>query len=980
MATVTKYAGKIAQDSGGKFRTFENLTNINNNVTGSYSESSGLIQGKNSSPNTPSTLYLSKFGFNLPTGALVKKITVEYRFSKLKYGGHVCNIPAPTITLRGLDGFSGKGQAPTTTLTTYTKTFTTSKPTASQVNSNDFGVRVTFPANTNNYQGYMRISYIRLKVEYVDSSYTVGLNRVSGGYNGNEYTVQASISNKNLTNHNPTVTIVAPAGFSFTNASGTGTATRVDNRTVTWDPKLSSKVGTVNIDLTFQVNVVYPSGSSSYTGTFSIGESYSQASSTHTAVITDAPEEVTPVEEEGETIIDISEIVTEVFHTEVEEEFTIDFELKETDYDSQYWYRLYCDNDRFWVYWKREDGSEIYEWVHTNTYLPVIDETHKTFSLLFKFDNMGVKHFQFQKIKTSDGTVEVWREFYVDVRPAGLNDTPNATILTLTDEELSRLGHNIPYIAQSYINVTSSNPVLTDWGCNFRIGVFNNAINENVTVTETTGLDGETIDVITDTTDYDNLTIKEIIDNAEYWSQYNQDPNTYNSSVCEFAYNEEYPFYIILTGDYPSGSGTSIKYTNPCIIEHSQYNGYEDTGTYPVPFQSQSLNEDSAELTLESQTQSSPMVFYDFDLEEEYGTSNDLAIKGIAVTGNIEQSDQLILYASLCNPNGLTGERSILINNSDLVDTDNTNNLTIGGLGDLWGFTTGEIQEFKDWEIRYWINNLLNDYEANINYNNLQLALWVEPVEHQEKQIKIEDEDIAYYGAFIQDVVIPEGLETDTDYLTIDGTDTNDAYRQNIREKTIEIEVEIGDCNLTDSTNSLRQFTKLLVNERDKYNRPIPKSIWFSHYPDVYFEYVLEDTIDAEAETTYYKVKAKLTIPSGTAFKLDDTVTNTIGYVQGYAAVNPVIQITPNSTLITLNETITNQTFNINYTGDYTGKIIEIDCNQRKAYLKTDEEDTQPIDISSYVDINSDWFHLQGEYQFQSTGATIRTITYTERW
>ena len=97
MATVTKYAGKIVQDSGGKFRTFENLNNIKTNTTGAYAESSGLIKGKNSSPNTPSTLYLTNFGFNLPTGALVKKITVEYQFSKIKYGGHVCNLPAPTI-------------------------------------------------------------------------------------------------------------------------------------------------------------------------------------------------------------------------------------------------------------------------------------------------------------------------------------------------------------------------------------------------------------------------------------------------------------------------------------------------------------------------------------------------------------------------------------------------------------------------------------------------------------------------------------------------------------------------------------------------------------------------------------------------------------------------------------------------------------------------------------------------------------------
>ena len=81
------------------------------------------------------------------------------------------------------------------------------------------------------------------------------------------------------------------------------------------------------------------------------------------------------------------------------------------------------------------------------------------------------------------------------------------------------------------------------------------------------------------------------------------------------------------------------------------------------------------------------------------------------------------------------------------------------------------------------------------------------------------------YILIIETVKIPERLETDTDFLTIDGTDTNDAYRQNIREKEIELELTLGECDLQTSTDMLRQLAKLLVNEKDSYNRPIPNRI-----------------------------------------------------------------------------------------------------------------------------------------------------------
>ena len=158
MAKLTKYAGTVTQTTGGSYVSWSNLANIKNNTVSSWATSNGRIKGKNSSPNRPAPVMCTNFSFNLPTGAEVSKVTVEYRHRKEAYNGHTPNIPAPTISLLGVSGFSGKGSAPTTTLTTYTKSFSASKITRSQVNSSSFGVKIDYPANTNSYEGTMSIS------------------------------------------------------------------------------------------------------------------------------------------------------------------------------------------------------------------------------------------------------------------------------------------------------------------------------------------------------------------------------------------------------------------------------------------------------------------------------------------------------------------------------------------------------------------------------------------------------------------------------------------------------------------------------------------------------------------------------------------------------------------------------------------------------------------------------------------------------
>lgn len=997
MASVTKYAGTVTQTMGGPFVPFDYLNNIRNAAESSHAVSSILIQGKHETKPRPSMISCTGFGFNLPLGAEPVKIVVEYRHRKntgsdysSKYPKRVLNIPAPTISLLGVSGFSAKGVAPTTTMKTNTKTFNVKgKITRAQLNSGNFGCRINYPANTNKWNGYLRISYVRIKVEYVLSDYTVKVDAIDG-YNNEAFDVTLRISNKNLTRYNPTLTLTVPIGFTYNSYEGTGKVTKVNNTTYRWEPNVGGS-GSSNVTLSFTPSVTYPSGSDVFTGTFTLSESLNGANATKTISIREKPvtseesetggttDVSSDTDDDGNMIIDMPDGI--VYQT-VNEEFKFVVRKEDMHYIETLgaWSQIVrvdpattsISPDRETTariqYISVPDGSgwlRVYDWGE-----------EESVNYLIRFTAIGEQTLRLASL----GGEYVDYHFYVRPQDRGVLFS---ILLQPTPEELDRLGTGYPYIAQADMKQTTTDTYKRNWYKNNRIGVFNNPIEDNITITETTDPDtGEITETINDTTDYENLTPNQIIENAEYWSQNLAGINQYDNVDCEFTYNENYPLYLIITGDHTEAESTgfdpgNITFNNVCIIEKQVYKGREPTGNYPEPI-SNLLDENIAETSIPNLDTTETIVLYDFPLDEDYGTDETHSIRGIEVTGTIEQADEMVLSAKLVSPSGETGERTIIINNQDTIDSETE--FKFGGLGDLWGFQTTDLTHLNDWEVQIFANNILLEEEANLNFGDIRVGFYIEQLQEQLINVKVNGEDLSYYGAFIEDAKIPEGLDTDTSFLSIDGTDTNDAYRQNIREKTIELEMSIGECDLQTSTDMLRQLTKLLVNEKDEYNRPIPNVIEFSHYPDVYFEYIMTDTMDISTSAGSYNIKAKLTIPAGTAYSKQNTSTNITGFVQGIASVNPIISLKAQDNVITLQETVTGQKFTIGYDGDWQTGIVEIDCEERKVYHRTNEDDTEPTDLSKYVDFNSDWFNLHGEYNFNASGCTVRKVEFTERW
>ena len=765
MASLTKYAGTISQTTGGKYRTFSDLNNLKNNVEGSWANSNGNIKGKSSSPNRPSTLSFTNFGFNLPTGAEVSKIVITYRHKKT---GSL-SIGAPTISLLGIGGFSSKAVAPKTSMETHTKSFyadgsknnnlispTTNKVTRSTVNSSSFGVKVNYPANTNTSEGTMSISYVKVTVEYKVPKYALTLKKVSGGYNEESYTVEASISNTNLTGYNPTVTLTAPTGFSFDSFDGSGEYTKVSPTVISWNPQFTSKVPSSTALFKFDVDVTYPSGQSSYTGTFTLSESLYSSSKSLSATITDRPSgsgsesEDYPYDEEINTQYEpdkpyrvpvwdndpFPEFGTEAW-SDINKYINVTGPYLKIDTRQDtaphYVKTVIHSNKAIWIIY--ENGSQ-----HNGYTLESIGTKYGDRNIIYSKDVLTANFtVQVSFGDTSEGPWELIREmsFTVDFVPTTSMvdefDTPYFTVLEPSEEEYNRLGDGYTYIAQSDINHTTTDTAVRDWHKNNRIGVFNGPITNNTTE-------------------------EDIFENTTYWSKATGGLNEYHNCECEFTYDSQYPLYILVTGDYPEAEDYgydmgSIKYDTPCIVEKQVYNSREASGNYPVPINALLDNEEPSVITLSPNESTKGTILYDLPLEDDFGTNEDYAIRGIQVRADIDSTDNLVIYAKIHSPSGEIGQRSIVLNG-------NEEEIVIGDLGDLWGFTTLQLTQLDDWELELSASNLLNNGDSEIVFNNANITFYLETVEKQQIRVIIDGEDLAYYGAFIENVDIPEGLET----------------------------------------------------------------------------------------------------------------------------------------------------------------------------------------------------------------------------
>ena len=941
-------ANKITQTQGQQYAPWNFLMHLTwDYVTRWDLWASCEIRGYTLKPNRPATLTLQDFLCRLPNGARVKEIHVRSAYNKMLSPDRT-KYPepgTPKVNLVGLPVDLGVQNVAATGTDFYVcdNVFKCDLD-ASVINSADFGVTFDFPTNRNNIKGYVALRNLYLEIYYEVPDYEITIQKVKGEYRKDTYEISATISNKTDTTHTPQVQITIPEGFKLEQYQCKGNVQQ-NAQNITWIPKLN-RISSDTILMTLSTSIDW-GDTASYTGTFRITESYNGTYKNLNVT----------VQRYYPTTVDVTEFDTKAIQNE-EFEYTFSFTDEEMtlireESSSGYVQFRYLDlNGDIQAVSVIESA-----WKSNNEYtVTMIGETLGTFPVKVGY--------------YTDTTLEhYFKETDIDVVP---NETDSRNIglaiLPVNQEELNRMGSGQVYTAQVWMRLYTNETSVRDWKYNFRLGVFNEGIPENIVNYEYIDENGETKDITVDSTDYDDLTIDDILENT-IWSDIPTSPTGWNNLTCSFRYNKEYPLYIIVTGDNKlmGADVKSPRFTEPTISETAYYIGDEPNGVFPMPILNTMDENATTDMIVPALNTTNTLIFYDFNINKEFG--EDYIVRGAQLTGDVD-GNNIALSAKLINQGNETRIKSTVIDDLEL---------NLGGYGDLWGFKTDQIKDFKDWEIHLTPSNTILTDPILFHMNNIRLSLYVDKLEGAVIKTYINGEDLDYYGAFVTDLKIPEGLKTDTDYLKVNGTDINNPYLQSIKEKEIEIDFDLGDaCDIYGNTVALRQLTKLLVNERDKYNKPIPKRLEFSHYPDVYWEYIMEDGFTPELDINTYEVKVKLTIPAGTAFTKKDITTINQGYVDGLTHVNPTILIGPFSSLIQITDEDSQQHFNMGYT-DFAGCSMRIECGKRKVYLIEDGSYIEK-DITKYVDRNSDWFRLLGYFNFKTTGCLILNVSFKERW
>ena len=509
--TETKYATRITQNIGGNYQAFKNINNAK--TSKGYTETEAPITSKKGNKNRPSTLYFEKFKFNIPSDAEVTRVTVNYKISKIgvctknktqkpcSTAKKQCNVGAPKIILTNkvnetpktfLGSWELKGKAPTTTPTKQTLTFNIKRNSVPYwFWNNKFYVTLNLPKNTNTNEGYIRVYYLTVKITYVRPSYSINLQKVSGGYNNEELHLKAIISNKNLTRYNPQVTITSPLGFTYKRKNGDGTINKINNRTFTWTPKVGGK-GNSSIELVFDTNVTYSSNDKTYEATFTAGVPTYNLTKELTTIIKEKPADPDTLNDttDNDTYSDTDsqpDTNNRVWAT-LNEQFNLILQFTPEEIER------YSNNGilytNFQGYkeetksgnWYYIDNNGTEHQLTDNMYIQVQEDTEYTFDGSFTVKNTyGDYSLKVYGLVGGGTTQELIRELVISIRPpVNTLDTPNMTILSLTEEELNRLG-DYTYIVQSNMKLTCETEHINDWLRNHRIGVFNNRIEANCT-------------------------------------------------------------------------------------------------------------------------------------------------------------------------------------------------------------------------------------------------------------------------------------------------------------------------------------------------------------------------------------------------------------------------------------------------------------------------------------------------------------------
>lgn len=967
MATITKYATWVDLTYTTKQRlniekwhvkSWDHLENLKTSGKQALCRDTSIgtaLAGKNGTYNDPGAIYLSGFEFDFPSSTKIEKVIVHYGHQKYstdtgttKYYPEIAGAKISLYVASGIVA-SQTGAAIPQEYTKESVTFT--DVSVDTLNNNEFGIIINYPPNTAETTGYIGLGDVYLEV--ITDSAEINLeaiNKTTPIYNGSTFDVNFKVSRTDdgKDEYKPSLLIEYSDGIDFsTKKDGTGAFNvHDDDKKLYWDLSLNNN-NKGEVTATFKtikqgtqtITISDPNIGTKYTLTVTVGDYY-------TGITSNLADLGTDVLTTGKTATNEINVVTTTpnqSYIVLDIHFPVSFELENGN-------ELANMNNASIVI-DDTTGEQI-----LNVTVPLTDGKG-SIQLSYTFNDSGLFNQVIFYNKTAVTTANV------RIKPAEYEHMAFTRVLINDTTVLNAMGTGRTYKAFSdirYVADTTKKFVIENHYHNLRFGVYNNS-NEYITDE------------------------KEFLKHV-YWSNIAED--TTDMKRVTFTYNDDNPLYFVWTQEYSESENyeiLNVEFCEPVLIEAEYYNGWEAPALYPSPPQAL-LEQDTgdvnyADVTVPFDVTTNPVLLYDFS---DGGIFNNLnyVCQGFQCHWRYNcVGDVNLILRVIANLTDKTGKKITKYGKRNITLHDGAGVKQIGDQWDLFGLKPNYLREnLESLELEVsLLNHDLTDCFTELT--NFYLITHYMAVDNNGYGFEINGERSEEYGIFLTD--IPQwdwGTKNDVQYYQTSGTDLTTAYRSNVEKKEITLEFQVGDCDLIESGILLEKVTKLFTNERDKYNKPTPKTLIFDHIPDYAFKVVREDPIEVEVNTTYYTGKIKLTVPSGTAESVSPVVTGSTGATTGLASVTPqIIAIILEDGEIIVTENYTGAVLKINNDNNLKiGTRINIDSSERKVWTIS-SNGTKRLDMTSLVDWSSTWFSVLGEYDFQAPKLNIKQVTFNER-
>lgn len=859
---------------------------------------------------------------NIPANARITKISVEYAYAKFAYTGlgHG-SFAQPTISIPTLNLHAPGNAPPRDTITPYSVDFTNLNIKAADLAD----VRVTFdlPANTSSNPAYVKMRYLRLKLEYMVPNY---IPTVSWGLNQIEYGMEAPVTIEVLDTNNivsvadvPVNVIVTP-GLEIVPGSVECQGT-FDSANHLWTAK--TKNGKAK--LSFKVTPSDPSVSglenvNAYYHDLNSGDYHSSVESIYVI-----PQKATLLECSVESNA-IQQSLTSNHYTL----FTLTVQNNaRTPLD------VYLDFDNLKYagtlpgYNANTKTLTITEWDENNYYDIQLqlrsDILEDSQILCYSKAWSGVT-----RIKVTVNEEFDYEEFYTEL---------NAPLFTLE-------------------NMYRTNGEKYMFGCLCRVTNTDRIIKGMKNVRAS------------------------VVNGKEYFTQKVSQIGDWQLLSVEFTYDETKPLSFRFYGNYVEEDVGKVDFGNLFVIHSNWYTGYEYPAFSFDDLNALITNNNYANLLFEPPEETVCTKHY-FDLIDWMGVCENpyLVVHGLEITGDIATEEKINILLGIGHKDMHELE---YYTNSVNVDND-TQTFKLGGKFETFGLGFGELQKHLN-DIQFYLqieDNFDNLTPINVQMKNVRIKLYFS-LNSACWEFFIDGVSSKHYLLdLMAESEIPRGAKYDVNKFKVDGADGEYPNRINLEENKLKLKFTTCECGTIEELSPLlEKVVEWLYPKRDSLDNPLLKTISFFYEPDVGYDYYIKEKMDAEAVDGAYECEVELIVPSGLARDLNITDGGNVGTISHMGKVKPTIEfeLLSHDGEIMLVENQTQQKFTL--TGEFidnlpVGTILRLDCKEKKLYYESYNEyfAINP----NCITMDSDFFTLSGHYDFRSSvNCRVSDVKYYE--